>query len=102
MLQKRKFYYSEASNGCFHPLTTESDYHLISPKNITPESHIKATRVKEMITKLLIVEQILLISTLANTLRTIWRIQMLMLGCKGSTLFNRSTVELRTNIIQIN
>ena len=102
MLQKRKFYYSEASNGCFHPLTTESDYHLISPKNITPESHIKSTRVKEMITKLLIVEQILLISTLANTLRTIWRIQMLMLGCKGSTLFNRSTVELRTNIIQIN
>ena len=100
MIQKRKFYYSEALNGCFHPLTTESDYYFIFPKNITPESHIKATRVKEMITKLLIVEQILLINTLANTLRTIWRIQMLM--CKGSTLFTWSTVELRTNIIQIN
>ena len=30
-------------------LIPESDQHLISPFNITPESHIKVMRVKEMI-----------------------------------------------------
>ena len=29
-----------------------SDQHLVSPYNVTPESHIKVTRVKEMITNL--------------------------------------------------
>ena len=33
-----------------NPLTPKSDQHLISPYNIIPESHIKATRIKEMIT----------------------------------------------------
>ena len=33
-----------------NPLTPESDQHLISPYNITPESHMKVTRKKEMIT----------------------------------------------------
>ena len=31
-------------------MTPKIDQHLISPYNITPESHIKAMRVKEMIT----------------------------------------------------
>ena len=30
-------------------LIPESDKHLISPFNITPESHIKVMRIKEMI-----------------------------------------------------
>ena len=34
-----------------NPLTLKSDKHLISPFNITPESHIKVMRIKEMITK---------------------------------------------------
>ena len=52
-----------------NPLTPESDQHLISPFNITPESHIKVMRIKEMIINwriLLIVKQILLASTLGN------------------------------------
>ena len=51
------------------PVTTLCDSHIISPYNITPESHIKVARIKEMITmqlKLLIVKQILLISSLRN------------------------------------
>ena len=35
-----------------NPLTPESDQYLISPYNITPESHIKVMRIKEMITTL--------------------------------------------------
>ena len=31
----------------------------------------------------LIVKQILLVSILGNVLRTVWRICLLMLGCKG-------------------
>ena len=31
------------------PMTPKIDQHLISPYNITPESHIKTMRVKEMI-----------------------------------------------------
>ena len=34
-----------------NPLT-RSEYNLISPYNITPESHIKVMRIKEMITNL--------------------------------------------------
>ena len=33
--------------------------------------------------KFLIVKQILLVSTLGNVQRTLWRIWILMLGCKG-------------------
>ena len=33
------------------PLNPKIDQHLISPDNIAPESHIKVTRLKEMITK---------------------------------------------------
>ena len=35
------------------------------------------------INKLVIVKQILLVSTLGNVWRTVWRICILMLGCKG-------------------
>ena len=34
----------------FNPLTPESDQHLISPYNITHETHIEVMRIKEMIT----------------------------------------------------
>ena len=35
----------------FHTLAAKSDYKCqISPYNITPKSHIKVTRIKEMIT----------------------------------------------------
>ena len=33
-----------------NPLTPRSDLHLISPYNITPESHINVMEIKEMIT----------------------------------------------------
>ena len=33
-----------------NPLTPKSDKHLISPYIITPESHIKVRRIKEIIT----------------------------------------------------
>ena len=34
-----------------NPLNPKSDQHLISPYNITSESHIKVMRIKEMVTK---------------------------------------------------
>ena len=34
----------------FNPLNPKSDKHLISPYNISPESHVKVMRIKEMIT----------------------------------------------------
>ena len=36
--------------GNGNPLTLKTDQHLISPYNIRPESHIKVTRIKKMIT----------------------------------------------------
>ena len=33
-----------------NPLTSKSDYHLVFPNNVTPESHIKVTTIKDMIT----------------------------------------------------
>ena len=36
-----------------NPLASKSDQYLISPYNITPESHIEFTRIEEMIDKLL-------------------------------------------------
>ena len=46
----------------------ESDWHLISPFNIIPESNIKVMRIKEMIInwRPLIIEQILLANPLGN------------------------------------
>ena len=38
------------STSCFNPQTPDSDWHLLSPYNITLESNIQVTRIKEMIT----------------------------------------------------
>ena len=56
----------ENSRDPLNLLNPKSDQHLISPYNITPESHMKVTRIKKMITnkkKLLISKQIFLVST---------------------------------------
>ena len=53
----------------FKPLTLKSDQCLISPYNITPESHSEVTQTKKMITKprkLLINNQILLVIIQGN------------------------------------
>ena len=75
-----------------NPLTPKSDQHLISPYNITTESHINVRRIKEIITnqkkKLLIVGEILPVSILVNAERTLQRIWIPMLESKGSTLVN--------------
>ena len=49
----------------FTLLTPKSGYHLISPYNITPESHIQVMKIKKKITNL-IAKQILLIRTLGK------------------------------------
>ena len=57
------------SNCVLVPLTPKSDQHLISPHSITTESLIKVMRIKgndHQLKKLLIVKQILLVSTLGN------------------------------------
>ena len=61
--------------------------HLLSSYSFTLESHVKVMRIEEMIIKqggLLIVKQILLISTLENVQRKVWRIYILMVwGAEG-------------------
>ena len=37
--------------GNINSLHPKSDYHLISPYHINPESHIKVMRIKEMVTR---------------------------------------------------
>ena len=72
----------------FNPLTPKSDQHLFFPYNITPESLIRVMREENnhQINKLVIVKQILLVSTLGNVWITVWRICILMLGRKGLKL----------------
>ena len=41
----------ELSTTSLKPLNPKSDKHLISPYKITPESHMKVMRIKEMITR---------------------------------------------------
>ena len=52
----------------------------ISPYSVTPESNIKVVTEKEdyQLKKLLIVKQILLVSTIRNVQRTLWRICILL------------------------
>ena len=52
----------------------------ISPYSVTPESNIKVVTEKEdyQLKKLLIVKQILLVSTIGNVQRTVWRICILL------------------------
>ena len=48
-----KFYEDSVERrGLLNPLIPEGDKHLISPNNITSESHIEVMRIKEMITNL--------------------------------------------------
>ena len=81
---------STSTMNLFNPLQWLACMHLISPYSITPASNIQVMRKKEMITnstrEALDYKQILLVSTLGNVLRTVWRICILMLGCKGFTL----------------
>ena len=67
-----------------NPSTPKSDQHLSSPYNISSESFIKVQnkRNDHQLKKLLIVKQILPVSTLGNVKRIVWRICILMLGCK--------------------
>ena len=51
--------------------------------NVTFRSREKGN--DHQLKRLLIVKQILLVSTLGNVKRTVWRIYALMLGCKGLT-----------------
>ena len=37
--------------GNINSLNPNSDYYLISPHNINPESHIKVMRIEEMVTR---------------------------------------------------
>ena len=41
LIQKKK--------NCFNPLTSSSDWHLISPNHVNPESNKKVRRMKELI-----------------------------------------------------
>ena len=50
--------------------------------------------------KLLIVKQTLLVSTLGNVLRTVWRICLLMLGCKGSSTTAGATKPARFELVR--
>ena len=66
-------------------LILEIDSHLISPYSTPAESHIKVMRIKEMITilkMLLIVMQILLVSSIENVQNSMENILTEMLGCK--------------------
>ena len=67
------------------PLIQVIDSHLISPYSTPAESHIKVMRIKEMITilkMLLIVMQILLVSSIENVQNSMENILIEMLGCK--------------------
>ena len=69
-----------------NPLNSKSDQHLVSPNNYTTESFIwghEKNRNDHQLKKPLIVKQILLVSTLGKVSITVWRICILMLGCKG-------------------
>ena len=63
-----------------------SDYNLNSPYNIIPlitHQGYEKKRNDHQLKKLLIVKQILLVSTIRNIWGPVWRICILMLGCKG-------------------
>lgn len=68
-------------------VTPKSDQYLIYPSNITPEAHVKVTRIKEMITRQL--KQLLPDFSTNSPLsaptatQTVWRIYMLTIECNG-------------------
>ena len=68
-----------------NPLNPKSDQHLVSPYNNIAVSLISDHENKgndHQLKKLLIVKQILLVSTLGNVKITVWRINILILGSK--------------------
>ena len=52
------------------------------PYNVTPGSNIKVTRIKDMITNQRLLNKFSL-SAPYTVWRTVWRIYILMIGCKG-------------------
>ena len=85
------------------PPSSKTDCHLIFPHNITSELYIKVTRIKgndHQLKKLLIVKQILFVTTLGNVWRAVWRICMLISGCIGLiTLTILVQVEDESNVL---
>ena len=79
----------QASPCDFSDLLTPQSYrHVIPPYNITDESNIKAMRLRgndHPSERLLIVEEILLVSTVGIVSKTVERICPLILGFKGLT-----------------
>ena len=49
-VNSQKLHGNVTSPSSFNPLTCKSDWHLISPYHITPESNIKVRRIKKLIT----------------------------------------------------
>ena len=74
----------------FIPLTSKSDWNLIPPYNIIPQSHNKVTRTRER-RSFRSLGKFSLSVPIGNVWRTVWRICILMLGGKGL-----KTVELET------
>ena len=81
----------QTSNTSIHlkslnPLNPKSDQHLVSPDHNTAESFIcdhENIGNDHQLKKLLIVNQILLASSLGNVQISVQRMCILMLGCKG-------------------
>ena len=74
---------------CLDPFASKSDKHLISSSNISPD-YILIIHMNEgndyQRKKVLIVKQILIVSTLRNELWTVWIIYILIVARKGLTL----------------
>ena len=66
----------------FLPFNPRSDWLLISPSSITVDSNIKVMRTREMITHQRSIWFRTSSTTTGNTYRTVWRICILMPGCK--------------------
>lgn len=73
-----------------HPLTSNTDQHLISPQNISAQSNTDKGDEKKgndrQVQKFLTIQQILMIGTVRNVSSTVWRICILILRIKGFIL----------------
>ena len=80
------YMYQDWCYNVFTPQTPNSDKHLIFLHNTTSESHIKATRIKEMITNKgnsWLNNRFSLSAPYKNVWRRVWRISILMRKCIG-------------------
>ena len=69
-----------------HLIVTMSSLLFVAIFSLIILLHIKTSNVNgndHQLKKLSIVKQILLVSTLGNVWKTVWRIRIMMLGCKG-------------------